>query len=252
MRRCSGGTGELLRCSGCLLHTYCSKECQKATWPLHKLECRTLWGLARTRAGQISGNPNAWGEFTRWAEYHQTSLSNFSINGYIQYGPGSDEHYVFGIYLRYQKNHAELPLEKKFKLVGVHPLDKDDIPPGDMVAMTVQRMYWTHREQLIPLGHMQFGDEYGGTGAYVLSVDFNPNTRVDLGEMANAILYPVKPVPFDKMRAEAHPAPRPYQTLERILAAGERLKFCCGKVPGMPKCCCGGWTHHDVDVDDID
>ncbi len=33
---------KLLRCSGCNRATYCSRDCQKKDWKLHKLECRLL------------------------------------------------------------------------------------------------------------------------------------------------------------------------------------------------------------------
>ncbi|TBU61067.1 hypothetical protein BD310DRAFT_768491, partial [Dichomitus squalens] len=44
LRRCSrcfeapGGT-QLKRCTGCAFALYCSKECQKAAWPKHKIPC---------------------------------------------------------------------------------------------------------------------------------------------------------------------------------------------------------------------
>ncbi|EPY53727.1 histone lysine methyltransferase Set6 [Schizosaccharomyces cryophilus OY26] len=42
---CSGCTSEgqkTLRCTACKTIHYCSKTCQKADWPLHKLECKAL------------------------------------------------------------------------------------------------------------------------------------------------------------------------------------------------------------------
>ena len=27
---------------------------------------------------------------------------------------------------------------------------------------------------------------------------------------------------------------------------GRKMKFCCGKLEGLPTCCCGGWTHEVV------
>lgn len=38
-RECGNASGTLLRCSKCKLAKYCSRECQKKDWPLHKTQC---------------------------------------------------------------------------------------------------------------------------------------------------------------------------------------------------------------------
>ena len=37
-----GEEGKLLKCSGCLCVFYCSKECQKSNWKIHKEQCKYL------------------------------------------------------------------------------------------------------------------------------------------------------------------------------------------------------------------
>lgn len=46
-RRFSEYTGSLKRCSKCHLRFYCSPECQRAHWGLHKVECELAHGAAK-------------------------------------------------------------------------------------------------------------------------------------------------------------------------------------------------------------
>ena len=42
---CGASAEKLLRCSTCSQTCYCSSQCQRAAWPAHKLECKTIHGL---------------------------------------------------------------------------------------------------------------------------------------------------------------------------------------------------------------
>ena len=43
----SNPSKKLLKCSGCNLMRYCSKECQRTNWPLHKQLCKAMFPLKR-------------------------------------------------------------------------------------------------------------------------------------------------------------------------------------------------------------
>ena len=58
-------------------------------------------------------------------------------------------------------------------------------------------------------------------------------------------------VPFTKhfgiaaeCRARAKPACwSPLDQLKENLDSGRKMRCCCGRIEGLPTCCCGGWTH---------
>ena len=39
---CRKDVGKVQVCSGCKLVAYCSKECQRKAWPVHKIACKSL------------------------------------------------------------------------------------------------------------------------------------------------------------------------------------------------------------------
>ncbi|RDX52221.1 hypothetical protein OH76DRAFT_198188 [Lentinus brumalis] len=237
MRRCEGKDVKLLRCAGCSIATYCSKDCQKANWRAgHKLACQ-LYKTQRDRAIELSGSAKAWSDLAQWVEYHHASLINSTLACYLNKKdaiPDVTAKYLLHISLNY-RNDPELPPQKQFEMRGAHFSHKDD--PGCAMLYNV---VFAQRPAAVEMGKMEMGNRYWGTGAYLLMVRFRPN-KAEFG---------VDGVPFwkhfgiDKDSANAHPACRnPLEQLEENLHSGKKMRFCCGKVEGLPTCCCGGWTH---------
>ena len=136
------------------------------------------------------------------------------------------------------RNDPKLPPEQQFEVRGVSFSQKDD-PECAITYDTVFR----ERPVAIEMGKMEMGSLYWGTGVYLLMIKFRKGKNVP-GE---GFVPLWKHFGIDKLRANAVPACRsPVDQLTENLEEGRRPKFCCGKVEGMPTCCCGGWTHEVV------
>ncbi|OSD00360.1 hypothetical protein PYCCODRAFT_1414436 [Trametes coccinea BRFM310] len=90
------------------------------------------------------------------------------------------------------------------------------------------------------MGKREMPHNYWGTGGYLLSVCFRKGP-VDLG--GNYVLF-WKHFGIDQERAHTWPAClHPLDQLKENVREGRKIRFCCGKIEGLPMYCCGGWTH---------
>ncbi|TFY56616.1 hypothetical protein EVG20_g8860 [Dentipellis fragilis] len=175
MRRCEGNDMKLLRCGGCGMATYCSKECQKAHWRQgHKHAC-AFYTTFRDRAIELSGNPKAWSHLSTWVEYHHASLINATLACYLHKKaevPDITAKYLLHITLNY-RNDPSLPPQEQFEMRGAHFCSKDDPEVGPLYSMV-----FNARPQAVRMGRMEMGDSYWGTGAYLLMIRYRPNVTV--------------------------------------------------------------------------
>ena len=131
----------------------------------------------------------------------------------------------------------DLPPERRFELRGAHFLHKDE--PGIAPGKTYGDLVWVDRAAAERMGRMSMEDAYWGTGAYLLMVRF--------GEDVPESVPFWKHFGIDDLRARAIPAcGHPFERLKHNLHEGVKPRFCCGRIPGLPTCCCGGWTHVKV------
>ncbi|KZV60333.1 hypothetical protein PENSPDRAFT_694351 [Peniophora sp. CONT] len=257
MRRCVGpdGSMKLSRCKQCGISQYCSKDCQTNGWKSgHKLECKERQ-FVRDNAVLASGNQRAWVDFAQWREHHHDSLTNAALAHYILNGPGSEKEYVLYVMLRYI-NDPQLPVERKFELYGYQFVHKDAAPSTDpmrpspppelMEGVLLLREY--NEKQFRT--HSGVSEEDARMGAYILSLKFAP-----LGQPEpNGVLPFYRTFQFtdEQRNAKVNDKRLPAATLARIFRRGRRQRFCCGKVPGLPTCCCGGWTHEPMNEATLD
>ena len=61
---CQKITPDARKCGGCRLESYCSAECQKAHWPVHKQKCLPL----QDEPGNLKSDPRAL--ISRWKMKH--------------------------------------------------------------------------------------------------------------------------------------------------------------------------------------
>ncbi|VDC03162.1 unnamed protein product [Peniophora sp. CBMAI 1063] len=247
MRRSSGPDDpmKLQRCKGCHIARYCSKDCQMNAWNLgHKMECKA-WRRLRDSAIRSSGNDRAWCEFAQWREYHHDSLTNAALAHYMMDGPGSEEEYLLNVILLY-KNDPSLPVERKFVMGGCQFVHKSIVPDGSVPAPThrMTKEIFEIREH----NARQLKARSGATGvirmgAYVLIVKFAPlNQREPDGWKPFYRHFQFENEHFSE-DVRVNEEKLPAQILEEIFLTGAKQRFCCGKIPGLPTCCCGGWTH---------
>ncbi|VDB83065.1 unnamed protein product [Peniophora sp. CBMAI 1063] len=213
---------ELMRCKGCEMDSYCSRECQQ------KEEVR-----------RVTGDTREWGRFTRWLEYHHTSLINTALAAYNAIGPHAHESCVLFIHLVHVKcevheNCNHLPYERSLQAQAIYLVHRDS-QAGRMYENVFRR-----RDEAQLLSRQEHGASYAGTGAYLLLRTYAEGTPDE------AVILYSKYFGYDKYHAQARPIGDPMKLLGANINEGKRPRFCCGKfVEAMSGevCCCGGWTH---------
>lgn len=175
---------------------------------------------------------------SNWVEYHHASLINAALACYLLKKPRVRDvtaKYLMHISLMY-RNDPTFPPQKQFQVDAVS-FAPYDTPGAEFTYLPVLAA----RPAAVDMGRMEMGDLYWGTGGYVLAIRFNPDKR-------DAVPF-WKHFGIDRDSAKARPAcGSPLNQLRTNLHEGKRMKFCCGKLEGLPTCCCGGWTHEIVSI----
>ena len=196
--------------------------------------------MTRDAATRQSGDPKAWSYLAAWIAFHHTTLINATLACILlkrSVIPDVAATHFLQLSLLYRADRPDLPPERRFELRGAHFLHKDE--PGIAPGKTYGDLVWVDRAAAERMGRMSMEDAYWGTGAYLLMVRFGKDVP--------------ESVPFwkhfgiDDLRARAIPAcGHPFERLKYNLHEGVKPRFCCGRIPGLPTCCCGGWTHDKV------
>ncbi|KZV60127.1 hypothetical protein PENSPDRAFT_659758 [Peniophora sp. CONT] len=221
---------KLTRCTRCNITQYCSKQCQLRGSERHAWECDVLQDMRR-HAEASSGNAHAWTDFTQWLEFHKDSLENAVLAYLISLGSGSELRNLPVIAVAYINNH-NLPVQRKFRYTRSGTEDADntlDFPIAQLDDMAAWMKEWVP-----PLGNLL--PDRGAT--YMVEVDFGGKKRVPLYrvvQLTRAHLTATDVIPNLQQKIP--------KLLSQQFSLGQRLKFCCGRVPEFSTCCCGGWTH---------
>lgn len=51
---CLAESSELMRCGGCSTLSYCSKDCQRSDWKVHKQECKAFGLLTKEKKFKVT------------------------------------------------------------------------------------------------------------------------------------------------------------------------------------------------------
>jgi hypothetical protein len=181
------------------------------------------------------GHDRAYSDFLKWWRYYENPLKNCAAASMVQAGnPDRYRYLALWVDMSY-KNDPILPAEKQFVLNAISLVGPHETGPlRDLVFKD------STYDQACHMGKMEMGDDFYAVVRYVLVVKFgDPSTNI-------RPILKVKFFSVDKPYGEA-PLTRDewWLLLREYVEKGAQMKFCCGKLPGLPNdtCCCGGFTH---------
>ncbi|KAF7288923.1 hypothetical protein MIND_01408500 [Mycena indigotica] len=240
---CASGA-KLLRCGGCSIAFYCSKECQTADWGRHKVECKaTKYRIAEVKTA--SGIESGYADFMEWIRFYSDSLKNAFVGALgLQTAPHREREYVLDVWLCHKgvavtQGPGRLPVSKRFDVLGVSLKE-----PRELTILREDSNDFTESyPDACVQGRIELGDEYYGTGRISYMARFVPGLSFSAGHVATK----QKVFAFSKEVAGAARTRDDWWILFReYVAVGAKMKFCCGRIPGFEDvCCCGGWVHDE-------
>ncbi|KAJ7121601.1 hypothetical protein C8R44DRAFT_786537 [Mycena epipterygia] len=222
---------KLSLCKGCGIAMYCSRECQVAHWPTHKAACK-LAKEERHAIAEKCGIESAMPDLHAWMKYYDTPIKNCAIAALrLPENPHMERTEMLYIQLHH-KGDSTLPVHDRFFVMAVGRRSLAELPPLSALRGTGTR-YAENCER----AKVELGDRFYGVGRVGFSVLFGANS--------NAVSEKLKHFPIDKISARANIVRQDWWMLFReYVEVGAKMKFCCGRLPGMDDiCCCGGWVH---------
>lgn len=223
----------------------------------HKGDCKD-WQRVRDKAVRVSGSADAWTDLIRWLEVHHDTLANAALACLISSGPGSESKFTYIVTAKYNPTPG-LPAERRFSCGFCGSLDMPQdlssilqtIPEnsrGD--SATMMRLVLTTGAVAMRSNAASEAEKEAlsnGTipmraGSYLLALDFGDGRFTALPRI---FLFS-----DDHLKASVHQLFRkdPRRVLEHQFSKGRGPKFCCGTVPELSTCCCGGWVHAERGV----
>lgn len=198
----------------------------------------------RDKAVKLSGNSHAWTDFASWLGLFHDSMANASLAYFMTLGAGSEADNTFVLRVDYV-NDDQLPLNRKFRLVGCEylaldaayllyqnlPKDSFSNPLADLTDFKATRLMAASQTRLVN------GEFPEHVGSYLLATSFGNETLPILPRLFQ----------FTRKHLQARPIPDLRQMkgllLEYHFSEGWVQRYCCGQSPDSLTCCCGGWLH---------
>ncbi|KAK7046383.1 hypothetical protein R3P38DRAFT_2688689 [Favolaschia claudopus] len=229
----------LALCKACGMAMYCSKDCQVAHWPSHKSDCKTH-KAERLRLAQKTGSDTAFTDLASWMRFHDATLKNCAIAS-MQLPSFShmERKAVFCVYLRHEPGDLSQPPHKRF-VIGTARRGNfpDDINPMSDLRGSLYLRY----PQFCEEGRDEFGNNFYGVIRIGVFVVFGCDEEGVPDWITERYIH----FSIDKETAKARRVARDVEgTLQEYVRRGERMRFCCGPIPGAKDvCCCGGLFDH--------
>lgn len=202
-----------------------------ANWPAHKALCKSH-KAQRLAIAKKSGIESAMPDLHAWMKYYDTPLKNCAIAAMrLPKNPHMERKEILHIQLHH-KGDPTLPVHARFDIMQIGRRELAELPALSALHATVAR-YPENCER----GKVELGDRFYGVVRIGFAVLFGPDYATVTEEM--------KVFSIDKATARAKIVRQDWwMLLKEYVELGAKMKFCCGRLPGMDDiCCCGGWVH---------
>ncbi|KAJ6571265.1 hypothetical protein B0H19DRAFT_1255254 [Mycena capillaripes] len=223
---------KLALCSSCEIAMYCSKECQVAHWPAHKKQCK-LNKAERLSIAEKSGIASAIPDLTAWVRYYDTPLKTLAAMR-LPENPHMERKAILFVHLHHTGD-LTVPIHQRFAVMSVSRRESGDISPLSPLRPALARY-----PEVCERGKIELGEDFYGCVRFALTVTFGGEC-----EAPKTITERMVQFSIDKETARANIVRQDWWILFReYVELGAKIKFCCGRLPGVEDlCCCGGWVH---------
>nr|GAT46928.1 predicted protein [Mycena chlorophos] len=220
-----------------------SKKCQVDAWPQHKADCKNVQrenADIKKRCG--IDIETGYLDLMQWIEYYEAPLKNALVVALhlreqpAARGSSKERDLMLDVRLHHKGTAADLgglPAKHRFEIISIGLTNHREAPE---LFLGSYLGYEAARER----GKIEQGRQFHGIGRMGFTAHYGD---LSLGVTASYI----KMFAIDKDTARAKPTTDQWWTLFRqYVEAGAKMRFCCGRVPGVEGVCyCGGWTHDE-------